>query len=366
LKRIFSLNLKSEQYLCKVKKEELIQAFSQLGNIMRLHGASCSWPGFTCGITAEEYEEFEIAIQRQQHHNGWFTEKSVRSSLLNLSNWLTSEKLTEWISHYNYATEPKTVAVIMAGNIPLVGFHDFICVLLSGHKIQCKLSSDDSKLLPLLTKYLVHFSPEISERITFTDRNLSGFDAVIATGSNNSLVNFESYFSKFPHLFRHNRTSIAVLDGTETKEELNALGEDILNYFGRGCRNVTHLLIPKDFDLNRFFESIVDLGEVVNNKKYGNNYDYNKTIHLLNLESFLDNNFLLLKESTSLFSPLAMLHYHYYSTQEEITTYIDLHKDSLQCVVGHGYLPFGTAQYPSLSDYADNIDTMKWLNELKF
>ena len=331
---------------------------------MRIHGSKSPWPGFACGVTEDEFLTFELAIERQVHHNGWFTEESVRTSLLNLGNWLTREQLTNWTSPYSFTENPKVVAVIMAGNIPLVGFHDFLCVLLSGNKVQCKLSSEDNKLLPLLSHYLFQFAPELKEFISFSDRNLSGFDAVIATGSNNSLVNFESYFSKYPHLFRHNRTSLAILDGTESKEELKALGEDILNYFGRGCRNVTHLLIPENYDLNRFFEAIVDLGGLINNKKYGNNYDYNKTIHLLNLESFLDNNFLLLKESDNLFSPLAMLHYHSYQTQEEISTYLEIHKDSIQCVVGHKYLPFGTAQCPSLSDYADNVDTMEWLNLL--
>lgn len=331
---------------------------------MRNHGIKKPWTGFTCGVTEDEFLAVELAIERQVHHNGWFTEESVRTSMLNLGNWLTKEQLSNWTSIYAFTEKPKVVAVIMAGNIPLVGFHDFLCVLLSGNKVQCKLSSDDNKLLPLLSHYLFQFAPELKEFISFTDRNLSGFDAVVATGSNNSLVNFESYFSKYPHLFRHNRTSIAILDGNETKKELKALGEDILNYFGRGCRNVTHLLIPEKYDLNLFFEAIVDLGGLINNKKYGNNYDYNKTIHLLNLESFLDNNFLLLKESDNLFSPLAMLFYHYYSTNKEIESYIQLHHDSIQCVVGHNYLPFGTAQCPSLSDYADNVDTMVWLNNL--
>ncbi len=331
---------------------------------MRIHGSKSPWPGFNCGVTEDEFLSVELAIKRQVHYNGWFTEESVRNSLLNLGNWLTREQLINWTSSYSFTENPKVVAVIMAGNIPLVGFHDFLCVLISGNKIQCKLSSDDNKLLPLLSNYLIQFSTELKEFISFSDRNLSAFDAVIATGSNTSLVNFESYFSKYPHLFRHNRTSVAILDGTETKEELKALGEDVLNYFGRGCRNVTHLLIPENYDLNRFFEAIVVSGEVVNNKKYGNNYDYNKTIHLLNLESFLDNNFLLLKKSDNLFSPLAMLYYHSYKSQEEITAYLEMHKDSIQCVVGHDYLAFGTAQCPSLSDYADNVDTMVWLNNL--
>jgi hypothetical protein len=252
----------------------------------------------------------------------------------------------------------------MAGNIPLVGFHDFLCVLASGNKVICKLSSEDNKLLPILSKILVHFLPELESRITFSNRNLSEFDAIIATGSNNSLLHFKQYFSKYPHLFRHNRTSIAVLTGKETKDELTLLGTDILDYFGRGCRNVTHLVLPRGFELNRFFEAIVDQGEVINNKKYGNNYDYNKAIHLMNQAVFLDNNFLLLKESEDLFSPLAMLHYHYYDSEIEVSNYIEKYQNEIQCVVGRKFIPFGRAQCPSLNDYADNIDTMKWLNSI--
>jgi len=347
-----------------VKKVQIISAFCQLGKVMQMHGNSMNWSGFDSGVTEGEFEIVENAIQTQVHFNGWFTEELVRKSFRNLSEWLTKAQLEDWTNHYKFTETPKSVAVIMAGNIPLVGFHDFISVLLSGNKIQCKLSSEDNKLLPLLSKYLIQFEPDLENYIHFSDRNLKDFEAVIATGSNNSIQQFEHYFSKYPHLFRHNRTSLAVLDGTETSEELRALGEDILDYFGRGCRNVTHLLLPTSFDLNRFFEAILSLGDVVNNKKYGNNYDYNKTIHLMNLESFLDNNFILLKENEQLFSPLAMLYYHFYPEKSEVETYISKHKDAIQCVIGHGFLPFGTAQCPKLDDYADNIDTMLWLNGL--
>jgi hypothetical protein len=165
-------------------------------------------------------------------------------------------------------------------------------------------------------------------------------------------------------LFRHNRTSVAVLTGEETKDELTLLGNDILDYFGRGCRNVTHLFLPKGFELNRFFEAIVNQGNVINNKKYGNNYDYNKAINLMNQAVFLDNNFLLVKESKDLFSPIAMLHYHFYENEIEVSNYILEHQDDIQCVIGRNYIPFGKAQCPTLNDYADNVDTMKWLGKL--
>ena len=347
-----------------MKKEQLIEAFCQLGKIMNHIGNKLPWSGYELGLTEIELEEINSVIQTQHHYNGWFTEELTRKSLRNLSSWLNLTDLTNWLSSYSYTENPKNVAVIMAGNIPLVGFHDFLCVLASGNNVICKLSSEDNKLLPLLSKILIQVQPKLESKITFSDRNLKGFDAIIATGSNNSLLHFKQYFSKYPNLFRHNRTSIAVLTGNETKDELSLLGTDILDYFGRGCRNVTHLLLPKGFELNRFFEAIVDQGEVINNKKYGNNYDYNKAIHLMNLAVFLDNNFLLLKESNDLFSPLAMVYYHYYENESEVSIYIEEHKNDIQCIVGKNYIPFGKAQCPSLSDYADNVDTMNWLNEL--
>jgi hypothetical protein len=347
-----------------VKKEQIIQAFCQLGKIMNHIGNDLPWIGYELGITERELEEINSVVQTQQVHNGWFTEELTRKSMRNQSSWLNELDLENWLSNYTFSETSKSIAVIMAGNIPLVGFHDFLCVLISGNKVICKLSSEDNKLLPLLAKILIQILPELESRISFSDRNLKGYDAVIATGSNNSMLHFKQYFSKYPHLFRHNRTSIAVLTGEETKEKLSLLGNDVLDYFGRGCRNVTHLLLPMGFELNRFFEAIVEQGNVINNKKYGNNYDYNKTIHLMNQAVFLDNNFLLLKESKDLFSPLAMLHYHFYESELEVSNYIEEHKYDIQCVVGSNYIPFGKAQCPSLSDYADNVDTMRWLNEL--
>ncbi len=327
-------------------------------------GNDRTWSGYELGLTESELEEMIIIIKTQHHYNGWFTEDFTRKSLRNISSWLKEEDLTKWLSNYQFTNNPKNVAVIMAGNIPLVGFHDFLCVLASGNNVICKLSSEDNKLLPILSKILMQIEPEFESRISFSDRNLKGFDAIIATGSNNSLLHFKQYFSKYPHLFRHNRTSIAVLSGEEIKDELTLLGTDILDYFGRGCRNVTHLVLPKGFELNRFFEAIVEQGDVINNKKYGNNYDYNKAIHLMNQAIFLDNIFLLLKESKDLFSPLAMVYYHFYESESEVSNYIEEHKNHIQCIVGKNYIPFGKAQCPSLSDYADDVDTMKWLNSL--
>ena len=339
----------------------MINAFVVLGTILSELGESKAYSAKVSSLTEEEYAEANEVIAREFHYNGWFTEDSIRQAFREISAWLTAEKLTDWTNNYSPNDHMKQIAVIMAGNIPLVGFHDFLCVLLSGHQVICKQSSEDARLLPALVKILVLFEPDLAERIRFSERKLVDYQAVIATGSNNSMLHFEQYFSHVPHLFRGQRTSVAVLTGNESKQELKALGVDCLTYFGRGCRNVTHLLFPEGFDLNRFFEAIVDLSDVVNNKKYGNNYDYNKAVHLMSLSKFLDNNFLLMKESDQLFSPLSMLHYQYYQSPEEANSFLDAHRSQIQCVVGQEFIPFGQAQCPSLMDYPDGMDTMEFL-----
>ena len=348
-----------------MEKEKIEFALSRLGKLMTHFGKSNDWTGFDLGITEEEHSSFNELIVRQKHYNGWFTEDMVRKSLLSLGGLLTENQLREWTAEYDYQSEVKTVAVIMAGNIPLVGFHDFLCVLMSGNKVLAKLSSEDKYLLPALSEFLYVFEPELKERITFSEGKISDFDAVIATGSDSGSAYFEQYFSSYPHIFRSNRTSIAILNGSETTKDIELLAEDIFNYYGRGCRNVSHLLVPRSYDINKVFEGIVVMGDVVHNKKYGNNYDYNKAVHLLNREQLLDNNFVLLKESTDLFSPLGMLYYHFYDSESEVADYLDNNIDNLQCIVGEGHISFGNAQQPSLNDYADGVDTLKWLNQLK-
>lgn len=324
-------------------------------------GDSVVWADYSTGVTKDEYASLEVLINRQMAYNGWFTKENVRQSLLALGEQLTEEKLSNWTTKYQFSNKPKSVAVIMAGNIPLVGFHDFLCILLSGNKVVAKLSSDDKTLLPAFAEHLIAFVPELKERIQFSLGPIGDVDAVIATGSDNSLKFFEEYFGKYPHIFRRNRTSIAVLSGDESKEDIERLGADIFSYFGLGCRNVSHLLVPKGFELKRFFEGVFNYSNVIHNNKYGNNYDYNKTVYLMNQLELLDNNFVLLRESKELFSPLAMVHYQYYSKKEEVEIFISENKDSIQTVVGAGRLNFGDAQCPMLDDYADGVDVMKWL-----
>ena len=327
-------------------------------------GKNETWTDFSIGVTNEEYESLQTVVNRQVSYNGWFTKENVRKSLLELGNRLNESELQEWTARYSFSSNPKTIALIMAGNIPLVGFHDFLSVLISGNKSVCKLSSDDKTLLPALGKHLIEFVPELKNRIVFTTGRIGDVDAVIATGSDNSLKYFEQYFGKYPHIFRKNRTSVAIFKGDESEEEIKALGNDIFSYFGLGCRNVSHLIFPKGFQLNRFFEGVLSFGEIIHHNKYGNNYDYNKAVYLLNQHELLDNNFVLLRESEELFSPLSMLHYHFYESEQEVTDYIEKHKDQIQVVVGTDDFPFGSAQCPMLDDYADGVDVMKFLESL--
>ena len=345
-------------------KKQILNSFCQLGKLLEHISTQKLWSGFETGVTEIEYNQLTAIINKQFIYNGWFTKENVLKSLKAWSSILTKEQLEEWSNSYDFAKEPKKVAVIMAGNIPLVGFHDFLCILMSGHAIVAKMSSDDNTLLPALVDVLIKWEPGLTDRISLHQQRLGKFDAVIATGSNNSMQHFEEYFAKYPHLFRRNRTSMAVLDGSESESDLKNLGEDIFSYFGLGCRNVTHLMVPDDFELSRFFEGIYSFSEVIYNKKYGNNYDYNKAVYLMNKLELLDNNFVLLRNSEELFSPIGMIHYHRYQSKNEIEKYIELQKENLQVIVGKNYFEFGQAQKPGLADYADHIDTMTWLNNL--
>lgn len=346
-------------------EKEILDGFCQLGKLMRSLGSREDYPGYEIGVTEDEFNQLNILINRQFSYNGWFTKENVKQSLLALSEWLIREKLSSWTSTYDFASSSKKIAVIMAGNIPLVGFHDFLSVLISGNSIVCKLSSEDKTLLPALTSHLVNFTPVLKDRISFGQINLNEIDGVIATGSNNSHKYFESYFGSKAHIFRKNRTSVAVLTGNESNQELFQLGNDIFNYFGLGCRNVSHLLLPQNYLFETFFEGIFKHSEVINHNKYGNNYDYNKAVYLMNQHRLLDNNFVLLRESTELFSPIGMLHYHFYSSKDEVNEYIEQNENDIQVTVGSGFTPFGNSQKPTLSDYPDGIDVLKWINELR-
>jgi len=348
-----------------MNRKERIEILSKLKLILNNISEEKEWSDYDLGINKDEYEQLVYSVLVAKTQNQWFTKESVLEAFKGVSSWLTVSELTGWLSQYSFTVDkPKKVAIIMAGNIPMVGFHDMISVFLSGHNVVCKLSSDDKVLLPAIIKVLSLFNPEIKDIIEFTENRLPKFDAVIATGSDNSAMYFETYFGKYPHIIRKNRTSIGIINGTETKEQLSVIGKDIFTYFGLGCRNVSKILIPKDFLIDRFFEAIVDYGEVVNHNKYANNYDYNKAVYLMNLDQILDNNFILLKEDKALHSPLGVLFYERYESQEALNKYLETNKNDLQAIVGQDYIPFGVAQCPGLNDYADGVDTMKFLEAL--
>lgn len=338
-----------------MNQQDIIQAFSKLGTFMK---------SLTdLDVTNEELDAIHEIIKREKHYNGWFTEESIYASFNALAEMLDTQKLEQWAKEYTFTSSPKRVGVIMAGNIPMVGFHDFLCVLISGHHAVIKMSSDDSRLLPIFLKKLETFDSRITNHFSVVDR-LSSSEAVIATGSNNSARYFEKYFGTQPHIIRKNRTSVAVINGTETEDELILLGKDIFSYFGLGCRNVSQLFLPKDFDINRFFAGIVGYSDIVNHNKYANNYDYYKAIYLMNQEKLLENGFLLTKESDELFSPIAVLYYKRYDNPQEVTEFLETNADKIQAVIGHDYIPFGQAQHPNLNDYADGVDTMNFLQNL--
>ncbi|AYN02354.1 acyl-CoA reductase [Chryseobacterium sp. 3008163] len=312
----------------------------------------------------ENDSEFESVVKKSEIENPWFTIENQKYALKQWSDLLTEDNLKSWLSNYSPSKTTKKVGLILAGNIPLVGWHDVISVVLSNHIPLIKLSSKDKQMIPFLLKKWKEFSENEIE-YEFVER-LTDFDAVIATGSNNTARYLEYYFKNHLSIIRKNRTSVAVIKGDETEEELKLLAQDIFQYFGLGCRNVTRLFIPEDFVIDRVFESFIDFKEIVNHNKYANNYDYNRAVYLLNQDKFWDNNFVMLKEDEKLFSPLSVIHFSRYSSLDEVTNFINENEEDIQCVVGKNDLGietvyFGEAQNPGLDTYADNVDTMQFL-----
>ena len=312
------------------------------------------------------YEDFISLINLSQSHNGWFTPEQVHHAIQSWANALTEQNLNQWLSKYDFSNiKSKTVGLILAGNIPLVGFHDFLSVLISGHKVLVKTSSNDQYLIKFLSQYIISINPEIKNYITFTEGKLDDFDAVIATGSNNTARYFEYYFKNKPSIIRKNRNSVAVLTGTETHEELVNLGEDIFRYFGLGCRNVSKLFIPKGYNFEAFFKAMYEQRNVIYYEKYANNYDYNKAVFLMSNFQLLDNEFLIIKEDSSYASPISSVFYEYYENIDAIKKQLENDADQIQCIVSKNIIensiPFGQTQNPNLWDNADNVDTLEFL-----
>lgn len=343
--------------------EERIQSFVKLGEF--LSGLFEENPIYLL----EELDVLKEKIKESEIRNNWFSEESVLSSLQSISEQLTTENFDAWLTPYNLEnnTQDKKVLLVMAGNIPLVGFHDFLSVIVSGNKAVVKLSSNDNILFTYLWEVLCKINPIISDKLEYIeDLKERKFDAVIATGSDNSAKYFEYYFKNIRRIIRKNRRSVAVLNGKETQQELKGLAEDVFLYFGLGCRNVSKVFLPNGYNLDKLFDVFFPFQDVVNHKKYGNNYDYNKAIFLMGGHELTENGFLLMKEDTSLQSPVSMLFYEFYEDLDKVKDYINENEDLLQCVVSKEDIVkknthFGETQKPQLWDYADNTDTIEFL-----
>ncbi len=333
--------------------KQRLNAFAELGSILSQPDA-----------------ELERLIYSAKQYNAWFTPESTANAVDAIAEMLNREDLERWLDGVEIGEKDKvySVGLILAGNIPLVGFHDILCVLVTGNKALIKLSSQDNKLIPYILQKLVEIESQFRKQFEYIDR-LTDFDAVIATGSNNTSRYFDYYFSKVPHVIRRNRNSIAILDGNESDEELTQLGHDIFDYFGLGCRNVSKIYVPRGYNFNKFFEGIESFKPIIDHHKYNNNYDYNKSIFLVNLDKHLDNGFLLLKEDERLASPLAVLYYQEYDDVRMLEQELTDKALEIQCIVSSNKLGIdtvmpGESQKPKLWDYADGVDTIAFLNSI--
>lgn len=334
-------------------KEDKIIAFSLLGDFLRLPTT-----------------DFIEVINNAHNHNAWFTIAEVNKAVTALGNMLNHKDLGNWLSKYPENSKVKNIGLVLAGNLPLVGFHDVVCVLACGHKAMIKLSSLDNQLLIAVLAQLFIIEPRFKPMVNIVFK-LENFDAIIATGSNNTSRYFEYYFGQVPNIIRKSRNTIAVLTGNETADELHLLGNDIFSYFGLGCRSVSKLYVPEGYVFNFFFESIESFNPIINHHKYNNNYDYNKSIYLVNKVPHLDNGFLLLTQNENLSSPLAVLYYQTYTNINDVVQQINTSAQAIQVVVSDinlntnvAVVAFGQSQNPKLWDYADGIDTIKFLSEL--
>jgi len=311
----------------------------------------------------DHFDTIKLAIAK----NPWFTVKSITNAVLSISDMVEKDMLNAWLNPYTIK-EPsasKNVLIIMAGNIPLVGFHDLLSVIIMGHNPVIKLSSNDNVLMPLIINIFIDLSPSNYNQIKFINEVKGrSFDAVITTGTDNSANYFKYYFKDAKRIIRKNRRSIAILDGSENSLQIKGLANDIFMYYGLGCRNVSKIYLPVGYDLNILFKSFYLHKHVIEHKKYGNNYDYNKAIYLMGNNKLIENGFILLKEDSSLYSPVAMLYYEYYDDINDVHSFIDKNIDKIQCIVSKKNIPFGNTQKPKLWDYADGVDTIDFLKQL--
>lgn len=351
----------------KLKERKI--AFIALGTVLKQFLKKTTRLDSANTCNKQFFEDLEIQINQAVHHNGWFTKENVYFALETWANVLSESNIKKWTDAYDFSKiSQKIVGIVTAGNIPLVGFHDFISVLISGHKLVIKQSSNDQKLLPLIADFLICIEPQFKDLISFQEGKMQHFDAIIATGSNNTARYFEHYFNKYPNIIRKNRNAIALLTGNETETEMEALGEDVFRYFGLGCRSVSKIFVPKNYDFDTLFKAVYKHKDILEYEKYKNNYTYNKTVYLMSNMPLIENGFLVLKEDESYASPIATLFYEFYDSLEEIKNRIAQEQDQIQCVVSNNLtkdsIAFGETQKPQLWDYADGVDTMEFLLSL--
>ena len=315
------------------------------------------------------FDGFKHQLKLAEEANAWFSKENLLFAIEGWSKLLTEDNLQKWIKNQKISSNhPKTVAIVMAGNIPLVGFHDFLSVLISGHSVLIKQSSNDQHILPFLAKYIEFLLQELKGKIQFTQEKLSDFDAVIATGSNNTARYFEYYFKGKPNIIRKNRNSVAVITGKESEKDLENLGEDIFRYFGLGCRSVSKLFVPKGYDFDLFFKAMYKQHKIIHNVKYANNYDYNKAVYLMSEFDIIENGFLMIKEDKSYSSPIASVFYEYYDNNDNLKIKLYKDREKIQCIVANNFIEnevdFGQTQRPKLWDYADGVNTLEFLANL--
>jgi len=333
--------------------EERIEAFQALGHKIN-------------NLTPEERE---LIYDKARNLNPWFIPSSIELSLNGISQFLNKEKLQKWVEpHGQLPQKDKRIGIVMAGNIPLVGYHDYLSILISGNQSVIKLSTQDNFLLPTLHKWLVEIEPRFTAKVNYEER-LNMVDGIIATGSDNTARYFEYYFRNIPHIIRKNRSSIAIIMGEEDQTHLNELGKDVFSYFGLGCRNISKIFVPEGYEFIKLFEAWNSFKDIIHHHKYSNNYDYQKSILLVNKVPHFDNGFVLITENESLVSPISVVYFETYLTQKDLKSKLKAHRDKLQCLVSangwfEGSIPFGKAQLPELWDYADGQDTLAFCREI--
>lgn len=311
---------------------------------------------------AEDNEELKAAKQKAFEKNKWFTEEFINYAFKSISeNYLDEGKLKNWVNHYHIDDNirPQQIGVVMAGNIPLVGFHDFLSVFITGHQQAIKLSEKDDVLLPHLIDKLKQWNIKVGSLIK-TSEMLKNCDAYIATGSNNSTRYFHRYFGKYPSVIRNNKTSVAVLSGDENETELELLADDVYTYFGLGCRNVTKLFVPEDFNFEKLLNAFKKYNYLKDVTKYRNNYEYNLALLIMNNKYYMANETIILSENETIFSPVSVLHYEFFKNKDNVAELLTS-DENIQCVVGTNHIPFGQSQSPGLFEYADGIDTIEFL-----